>query len=765
MAGPLTLESWPTTSGFGSVGYFPHFLEQMQFGHAGMGVIPSGDGDRFGSYPNDFVVTGDSTGMQVRVYQGRVHILGLFGKIADADASGGRYTLTVSPAHATLNRIDRVIIRVDLATGVMTLRMLDGTPAAAGSEVAPTPTQSDATWDFPLARVAVAAAATTIASGNVTDDRVFAHRSTPTGRLMAGDVAPRGPNPHVDVRAFGAKFDGIMRMAFTTVSGSTDVTVPLGGDHKGFVSARDVGKRVVIVKYTSGWLGVNVESNIFTGTIQSVLSPTSIRLSGTVGASVTSVSPVPPTIASSGKIFWGSDDSAAIQAAINALMAAEYPFGGEIRCPGGIAMVATGLTSRQQSIAFVGAGAWTEPRIQSNGTTLVACTNGMEVLTVQGNNVRFDGVAIDGGGKLAQKGLRLGEAGGVVAYSLFTQVRISGCVINYYIDGNIYDLTFISCQAMYGTHGFYALKAGSDAIQKLLFIDCVGEGNGGNGGHFIGVEKLHVIDGAWQNNGGVGAFMQNCTIPTWDSAHIEGNQVAGLDFQKASTSSATPAAQQVKISDCWFPTNGKGIRFGGVATATLSNNRFQDNAGGHIDSDNTGLTGALNTQIVVDAANLFIGTGTPLLHQDGLRLGVQSYAYAARITSGADQTLADSTQTQLVLDGVQFDPAGMRSGNTVVAPVDGWYDISAGARFSADAAFNGTTEQCHLYINVDGAAIVADTRNGSATNPTDLHQATPYYLTRGQVVSVDVYQFSGAGNVKVLKVGLFSPFLAVALRN
>ncbi len=77
-------------------------------------------------------------------------------------------TLTVTTAHATLTRIDRVIVRIDWAANTAGVMMLDGT---AGSGI-PTPlTQGSSTWEISLAKVTVAGGATSIATANITDER------------------------------------------------------------------------------------------------------------------------------------------------------------------------------------------------------------------------------------------------------------------------------------------------------------------------------------------------------------------------------------------------------------------------------------------------------------------------------------------------------------------------------------------------------------------------------------------------------------------
>jgi len=64
-------------------------------------------------------------------------------------------SLTVSNPHATLDRIDLVVLEVDRAAGTRanSIKILTGT--AASTPVAPTPTQSDPLWQYPLAEIFV----------------------------------------------------------------------------------------------------------------------------------------------------------------------------------------------------------------------------------------------------------------------------------------------------------------------------------------------------------------------------------------------------------------------------------------------------------------------------------------------------------------------------------------------------------------------------------------------------------------------------------
>jgi len=78
--------------------------------------------------------------------------------------------LAIGAANPTLPRIDRIILRLDVLSGrTIAAVVLAGTPAA--SPAAPALTQTTDTWEISLAQVAVAAGATSIVAGNITDER------------------------------------------------------------------------------------------------------------------------------------------------------------------------------------------------------------------------------------------------------------------------------------------------------------------------------------------------------------------------------------------------------------------------------------------------------------------------------------------------------------------------------------------------------------------------------------------------------------------
>lgn len=121
----------------------------------------------------------DSTGMNVKVKSGQALVRGHYYD------STGTETITIPAADATNPRIDRIVLRLDPLANSILLHRLAGTPAASPS--APALTQTDgAIYDLPIAQVYVAANATNIAPGDVTDERVIF--SAWSGSVAIADV-------------------------------------------------------------------------------------------------------------------------------------------------------------------------------------------------------------------------------------------------------------------------------------------------------------------------------------------------------------------------------------------------------------------------------------------------------------------------------------------------------------------------------------------------------------------------------------------------
>lgn len=79
--------------------------------------------------------------------------------------------VALTAAHASLNRIDRIILRVDFGANTIAVDKLTGAPGASPS--APALTQSTSVWEISLAQVSVPAADTSIQNAQITDERTF----------------------------------------------------------------------------------------------------------------------------------------------------------------------------------------------------------------------------------------------------------------------------------------------------------------------------------------------------------------------------------------------------------------------------------------------------------------------------------------------------------------------------------------------------------------------------------------------------------------
>jgi hypothetical protein len=148
-----------------------------------------GEGVKGSSAGTELKPFGDSSGLQVKVPAGQAMVRGIY------YASTATETLAVTTAHATLARIDSVILELDPSANSILLRVLAGTAASTPS--APSLTQTDAgIYQIRLANVAVAAAATTIAAGNVTDTRTFISDASVAWDSITGKPSTFPPSAH-----------------------------------------------------------------------------------------------------------------------------------------------------------------------------------------------------------------------------------------------------------------------------------------------------------------------------------------------------------------------------------------------------------------------------------------------------------------------------------------------------------------------------------------------------------------------------------------
>lgn len=180
------------TAGTASTGdrvYPSEAWAQVVAGVMGDGVVSGG---------NELAVSENSpTGMSVRVNTGKAFVQGYFFEVYAAQE-----VVTIAAAHASLARIDRVVVRRDLSNRTSVLAVLAGTPSS--SPVAPALTQNAAgVWEIPLAQVFVGASVSVILNANVTDERGARAQGTDITAILAGT----GAHAHDGVAGGGTKIN------------------------------------------------------------------------------------------------------------------------------------------------------------------------------------------------------------------------------------------------------------------------------------------------------------------------------------------------------------------------------------------------------------------------------------------------------------------------------------------------------------------------------------------------------------------------------
>jgi len=150
----------------------------------GTGVIPEDPADP--EVLNGFLVYADSTGMQVKIKSGTAWMRGVYAP------NPAEVIEAISAAHATLNRIDRVALKLDTVNHTVAITVVTGTPGA--SPVAPTLTNTTSIYYVKLAQVYVTAAVTTIAADKVTDERSYSVSSSDLARIAGVVLATDAAN-------------------------------------------------------------------------------------------------------------------------------------------------------------------------------------------------------------------------------------------------------------------------------------------------------------------------------------------------------------------------------------------------------------------------------------------------------------------------------------------------------------------------------------------------------------------------------------------
>lgn len=120
---------------------------------------------------SDGVLATPSTNLQVQSENGlKVSVSPGYGMI------NAKYINLTTPqvvqltaADIALDRIDRIVMKLDRTSRQITIEAKTGTPSA--SPAAPSLTRTDSVWELSLARVRVASGATSITQANITDER------------------------------------------------------------------------------------------------------------------------------------------------------------------------------------------------------------------------------------------------------------------------------------------------------------------------------------------------------------------------------------------------------------------------------------------------------------------------------------------------------------------------------------------------------------------------------------------------------------------
>lgn len=113
-----------------------------------------------------FAVTATGTGMNVQVQPGMAQVQGAF-CLEDTVQ-----TLPIAAADASLNRIDSVVLRLDLSLDKRDISLAVVSGVAAVSPVAPALTRNNTNWELGIANVLVSAGAGVITQRDVEDTRL-----------------------------------------------------------------------------------------------------------------------------------------------------------------------------------------------------------------------------------------------------------------------------------------------------------------------------------------------------------------------------------------------------------------------------------------------------------------------------------------------------------------------------------------------------------------------------------------------------------------
>lgn len=270
----------------------------------GSGVI-----DGIGS---EFAVSerGAGANMSVDVASGECFIRGHWGE------STSTKNMAISAAHATLARIDRVVLRTDFTANTISIEVIEGTPNA--TPAAPALTQSSSRWEISLAQISIPAADTSIGSAQITSERTIigfptfdqstapADGDTWTYNATTGLWEPAASSGTSEgFRAYRSTTQGLSASTTTTIVFDTEVqdqggdynpatgewTVPVAGWYivggsVGFASLAD-GASYTAVLYVNGVATATLSAFVRAGGLGGAILAGSLPLYLTAGQVVT----------------------------------------------------------------------------------------------------------------------------------------------------------------------------------------------------------------------------------------------------------------------------------------------------------------------------------------------------------------------------------------------------------------------------------------------------------------------------------------------
>jgi len=195
----------------------------------------------------------DGSGMTVSTKTGDALVRGHY------YTSTSNVTLTIAVAHATLPRIDRVVLKLDPTANSTTLVVLEGVPDPSPAPLALTQTDGDI-YEFPLALVAVGAGVTVISDANLTDQRVILASTA----ILQADLAALEADVATNTTDIG---DNASAIANPLASFITDATTA-----RTITAAADSGKTIQFTSGSATVVTVNASTDLVVGARVDILA-------------------------------------------------------------------------------------------------------------------------------------------------------------------------------------------------------------------------------------------------------------------------------------------------------------------------------------------------------------------------------------------------------------------------------------------------------------------------------------------------------------